>query len=54
MEKKHSNPYLEHIGSQQKLFEPMIPTRPIRDVNNHSKVIYIENASPIRRIREIC
>lgn len=41
MEKKHSNPYLEHIGSQQKLFEPMIPTRPIRDVNNHSKVIYI-------------
>lgn len=37
MEKKHSNPYLEHIGSQQKLFEPMIPTRPIRDVNNHSK-----------------
>lgn len=42
MEKKHSNPYLEHIGSQQKLFEPMIPTRPIRDVNNHSKVIYID------------
>lgn len=42
MEKKHSNPYLEHIDSRQEPFEPIIPTRPIRDVNNPSKVIYID------------